>query len=191
LTTFFTEEPSAFSVVSTVEPSAGLVTVVFFGKPLGGTTTTVVTPFFTVVVVMVPSASLTVVVVDPSPATTVVVVTPFFVDVVDEVPSPLSVVVVTLPSASVSVVTVLLSLYTVTQVVTLLAVEQLGPLMIFDGAAVGVLVVQTPAPLVTVQWCVPWHVTSPHSQVPDNSEPSSDAHAEAGDGPLTKLPDAS
>jgi hypothetical protein len=132
---------------------------------------------------------VTVVIVVPSVATTVVVVTPFFVVVVDEEPSPLSVVIVTLPSASVTIVTAFPSSYVVMQVCTLLTVVQLGPLVTLAGAAV--VVVQTPAPAVTLQWFAPWHVTSPHTQVPINDEESSDAQAEAGVGPLTKLPDAS
>jgi hypothetical protein len=124
----------------------------------------------------------------PSLSVTVVVVTPFSVEVAVEEPSPLSVVVDTLPFASVVVVVSLPSLNVVTQLFTPLVVVHVGPLVTVDGAAVVVVVVQTPEPAVTLQWCVPWHVTSPHTQVPDNSEAFSDAQAEAGVGEPTTVP---
>jgi hypothetical protein len=81
----------------------------------------------------------------------VVVVCPSFVVVVEEEPSALSVVVVTLPSASVLVEVLLPSLYSVTQVFTLLAVVHVGPLVtVLDGGA-AVVVAHTPAPAVTLQ----------------------------------------
>jgi hypothetical protein len=83
------------------------------------------------------------------------------------------------------------SLNVVTQVFTFEAsMVQLGPLVTVVVGA-WVVVVHTPAPLVTAHQLVPWHVTSPQAQVPDNSEPSVDAHVEAGVGPLVWLPDAS
>jgi hypothetical protein len=110
---------------------------------------------FSVVTVFVPVlAFVTVVVFFPSTSVTTVVVTPSLVDVLTDELSVCVVVVVTLPSASVTVSTVFPSSYVVTQVCTLLTVLQLGPLTTL-GAAVVVLVevdvVQTPAPLVTVQ----------------------------------------
>jgi hypothetical protein len=143
---------------------------------------------FSVVTVFVPSVFETVVVLFPSLSVTTVVVTPSSVEVLVEEPSAFVLVVVTSPSASVVVVVWLPSLYVVTQVLTLLAVVHVGPLVTVDGAAVVVVVVQTPEPAVTLQWCVPWHVTSPHTQVPDNSEAFSDAQAEAGVGEPTTVP---
>jgi hypothetical protein len=60
--------------------------------------------------------------------------------------------VVTLPSASVTVSTVFPSSYVVVHVFTLLVVVHVGPLVTAAAAVdVEVDVVQTPAPLVTVQ----------------------------------------
>jgi hypothetical protein len=71
------DEPSAFSVVSVTVPSV-LLSVVFFGKPVGaGSTTVVVVPLLlTVVVVTEPSDCVTFVVDEPSALSTVSVVVP-------------------------------------------------------------------------------------------------------------------
>jgi hypothetical protein len=128
----------------------------------------------------------------PSLSVTTVVVTPFWVEVLFDEPSSFVLVVVTLPSASVVVVTSLPSLYFVTQVRTPAVVVHVGPLVtVTEGAAVVVVTVHTPAPLVTEQWFVPWHVTLPQVQVPISSEPFVDAHAEAGVGEPTVLPSLS
>jgi hypothetical protein len=45
---------------------------------------------------------------------------------------------------------------------------------------------------VILQWFAPWQVALPHTQVLDSCSPAfGEAQAEAGFGPLTKLPDAS
>jgi hypothetical protein len=107
---------------------------------------------FSVVTVFVPAAgSETVVVFFPLLSMTTVVVTPSLVDVLTDELSLFVVVVVTLPSASVSVLTVFPSSYVVVQVYTLLTVVHVGPLVTLDGAAVVVVVVQTPAPAVILQ----------------------------------------
>jgi hypothetical protein len=147
---------------------------------------------FSVVTVFVPSVFETVVVFFPSLSVTTVVVTPLSVEVVVDEPSSLSVVVDTLPEASVVVVTSFPSLYVVTQVFTPAVVVHVGPLVtVTEGAAVVVVTAHTPAPLVTEQWFVPWHVTLPQVQVPISSEPFVDAHAEAGVGEPTVLPSLS
>jgi hypothetical protein len=84
----------------------------------------------------------------------------------------------------------------VVHVFALAAVTHVGPDVTdtaVDVVVVVVVVVHLPMfAALTLQWFVPWHVVLPQAQVPKIiTEPSADPHVEAGDGPLTRAPDAS